>query len=191
MIRTNYNGCILAAHPKRKDSVLGKSVVLVVDHDQNGTIGHRIDTKFNNGLDLQTIMGNLGIVYTGDEALYRGGSENSNRLIIIHTLDYCTKSTIKLGPDLGISYDVSILTAIAKGQGPRKFRAVAGYQRWLAGFLEGEISGRSPWHTEHSWSIIEPTEELVFDLDEKEQWLAVINHNSSREVNSWFNHVQD
>lgn len=191
MIRTNYNGCLIAAHPKRKDSVLSRSVVLIVDHDQQGTIGHRIDTKFNNDLDLQGVMGNLGIIYTGDEPLYKGGSENSNRLVIIHTLDYTSKSTIKLAPDLGISYDISILNAIAKGRGPRKFRALAGYQRWLAGFLEGEIMGHSPWHIEHSWSVVEPTEELIFDLDEKDQWLAVINHSTNTEVNSWFSHVQD
>lgn len=190
MIRTSYSGSLIAAHPKRKDSTFSKSVIIIVDHDKDGAIGHRIDHKFQNGLNLETVTNNLGIPYAGDEPMYRGGPENVNRLIIVHTLDFHTKTTTKLTNDIGLTYDASILKAIAKGQGPRKFRAVAGYQRWLAGFLEGEITGYAPWNVEHTWIVTDPTEELVFDYEEQEQWRKVIETTGNLEINKWFSHVQ-
>ncbi|NBP00726.1 MAG: YqgE/AlgH family protein [Proteobacteria bacterium] len=191
MIRTNYTGCILAAHPKRNDKELKQSVVLVVDNDQEGSIALRLDRQFYNGLDLPTIMNNLGIAYEGDDSLYRGGPEAVNRLQVVHTLDWATRRTVRLGTNVGVSYDVSILAAIAKSEGPKKFRVVAGHLRWPPTALEGEIAGQPPWDVQHTWSVLDAAEDLVFDSDGKEQWLSVIKNESVKEVDKWFNLSQD
>ena len=191
MIRTSYNGCLLAAHPRRKDQNLDKAVMFIVDHDEHGTIGYRIDKKFVTGPDLASVMSNLNIDYSGDDAIFKGGSESVNRLQVIHTLDWSNKRTLQFGDNLGVSYDVSILTAIAKNQGPERFRVIAGYTKWPPGHLEGEIAGKHPWRLEHSWIVLDAKQDLIFDLDDQEQWRAVINHESHREINSWFSHVRD
>lgn len=191
MIRTSYNGCLLAAHPKRKGHDLERAVMFIVDHDNQGTIGYRIDKKIITGLDLTSVMSNLDILYTGEESIYAGGSESLNRLHVIHTLDWSNRRTLKLSANIGVSYDVSILRDIAKNKGPKRFRVVAGYTKWPQGHLEGEIASRHPWRIEHSWIIAEPTEELIFDLEEQYQWRAIIDNESHKEIDRWFNHVRD
>lgn len=191
MIRTSYNGCLLAAHPKRNATALDRAVVLIVDHDENGTIGYRIDKKYPNGLDLAGVMNNLNITFEGEQAVYKGGTESLNRLQVIHTLDWRNKRTVTLDNNIGVSYDVAILSDIAKDRGPEKFRVVAGYTKWPPGHLEGEIAGKHPWRLEHSWIVVDPTEDLIFEIDEQEQWKSIIQFESNREIDRWFNHVRD
>lgn len=189
MIRTNYTGCLLAAHPKRSHETFQKSVMLIVEHDTDGALGHRIDQQFYNGLDLATVMSNLGIAYTGNEPIYKGGPDGTNRLQVVHTLDWANSRTQQIGPGVGISYEASILKDIARDRGPRLFRVIAGYTKWLPGHLEGEVGGQHPWRIEHTWSITDSTESLIFDYEGKEQWKAVIDQTSSTEINKWFNHA--
>ena len=122
--------------------------------------------------------------------MYKGGTEGTNRLQVVHTLDWSNNRTQRLGDNVGISYDASILKDIAEDKGPTRFRILAGYTKWLPGHLEGEISGIHPWRTEHTWSIVDATESLVFDSEDKDQWKSVIDCISSQEINRWFSHVQ-
>jgi len=180
---------LIAAHPRRQDKDFTRSVFLVAEHDPSQAMAYRIDAK-SMSLDLSMIMTNLGIHgYIGNEPVYRGGTEHTNRLVLIHTLDYTCKSTHSIGNDLGISYDPSILKDIAQGQGPRQYRVIAGCQRWLGGFLEGELSGRSPWSVEHTWSVIRPTTSLIFDYDEDSQWRKIIDCHAQEEICNWFSPV--
>lgn len=182
----NYTGCLLAAHPKRREQDLERAVMLVVEHDIQGARAHRINYRLHNGMDLQHVMNGLGISYSGDEPIYKGGQDRYNRLFVIHTLDWFTASTIRLGENLGVSYDSSVLAAISRSEGPEQFRVVAGQHTWQTGFIEGEMTGKHPWKTHHNWSVIEATPELVFDLDSDEQWLAVIHQSSQIEVSKFF-----
>jgi putative AlgH/UPF0301 family transcriptional regulator len=186
MIEQNYKGFLLAAHPKREDSLLRKSTVLILDHDKGGAIGLQINKPFTNDISFHTVMQNVGLHTAHDRPLYSGGQESTNRIHVIHSLDWYTGNTTKITDNIGVSHDVSVLAAISKDEGPEYFRVVAGFTRWLPGHLEGEILGEEPWTINHTWSFAPAEIDTVFGLDDVEQWHRVISESSKIQVANWF-----
>jgi len=186
MIEQNYKGHLLAAHPKRMESTLRRGSILVIDHDSSGAIGLQVNKPYSDAITFNTVMKNVGLQADNDQALYNGGHESTNRIHVIHTLDWFSPTTNKITDQIGISSDISVLTAISKNEGPTYFRAVAGFTRWLPGHIEGEILGEDPWTINHSWSFIPASPEIVFGLTEVDQWHRIIADSSKQQISSWF-----
>jgi putative transcriptional regulator len=186
MIEQNYTGYLLAAHPKRADPILRRGTMLVIDHDDSGAIGLQINKPYTSSVTLNSVMKNVGLHVENDQALYNGGPESTNRIHIIHTLDWFSSTTNKITDQIGISSDLSVLTAISLDNGPTYFRAVAGFTRWLPGHIEGEILGEDPWAINHSWSFVPADPETVFGYTDIDQWHKVISDSSRQQVSSWF-----
>lgn len=188
LISSSYSGCLLAAHPLRpeEDHVdLQQSVIMVMRHDSMGAVGLRINRPFPNGLTVTHVMRNIGLSNDFDhENLYQGGPHGGNRVFVIHTLDWSTSTTIKFDNNLGISGDISIISALAAGEGPEYFRAVAGFNLWAPGELDQEINeAESP---ELSWIWTPSSEELIFEAEGYTQWRSTINAASKIQVAQWF-----
>lgn len=185
MIEQNYKGFLLASHPKRPD-IFNRSVILVVDHEPNGAIGLQINKPFDNELSFETVMSNMGLPCPTDHPLYNGGPEHPNRIHVIHSLDWFSPTTIRISDKIGVSNDVSVLAAISKNEGPEYFRAVAGFTRWIAGHLEGEVLGEHPWDITHTWNFVPASIERVFPEDEANHWHSIIVEAGKLQVSSWF-----
>lgn len=186
MTEQNYKGCLLAAHPKRPESVLRKGVVLILDHDKSGAIGLQLNKPFTNDITFENVMQNVGLHTDQDQPLYHGGPESTNRIHIVHSLDWYSPHTTKVSPSIGVSHDISVLAAIAKNEGPEYFRVIAGFYRWLPGHLEGEISGRDPWTVGHTWGVCPSDIDSIFASDDIDQWHKMIAEAGRLEVSNWF-----
>lgn len=186
MIEQSYKGYLLAAHPKRSDSLLRRSVILVLDHDSGGAVGLQINKPYTNDITLKTVMENVNLSVDVDQPLYYGGTESSNRIHIVHTLDWYSPTTTKITDHIGVSNDLSVLAAISKNEGPNFYRACAGFVRWMPGHLDGEILGEEPWNISQSWSFTPATVETLFSLDDIDQWHRVIGESSRLQVSNWF-----
>lgn len=183
----NFKGYLLAAHPKRQDPILRKGVILIIDHDHNGSIGLQINKPMDNNTTFNGIMHSLGIPYDKERPVYFGGPENTNRIIVLHSLDWQSPGTTAIGENFGISNDLSVLTAISSNQGPELFRAVAGYYRWLPGQLENEIDNLPPFgDVTKGWSIMPANIDLLFGADGSDQWHYAIEENAKNQIATWF-----
>ena len=186
MIEQNYRGYLLAAHPKRLDAFMRRSVVLILDHDKSGAIGLQINKPFTNDVTFQTVMENVNMSIATDQPLYNGGSESVNRIHVIHSLDWYSPTTSKITDKIGVSNDLSVLAAISQNEGPEYYRVCAGFTRWLPGHLEGEILGENPWTINHTWSYAPADHDNLFGSDDIEQWHGVIAQSSRLQVSNWF-----
>jgi putative transcriptional regulator len=183
----NFKGYLLAAHPKRADSILKKGVVLIIDHDISGAIGLQINKPLENSTSLGTIMSNMGLPLKDDDSVYFGGPENTNRIIVLHSLDWSSSTTTKIGENFGISNDISVLAAISQGKGPDLFRAIAGYVRWPPGHLENEIDMLPPWDDiSKSWQIKEAEIDDIFSVDKSDQWHYILDQSAKQQISTWF-----
>lgn len=185
MIQQTYRGYLLAAHPKRADPVLRRSVMLIMDHDQSGAIGLQINKPFDN-VSFDTVMQHMGLTNHHDQPLYNGGPEAANRIHVIHSLDWHSASTVKVTDNIGVSKDISVLAAISQSEGPEYFRVVAGYTRWRPGHLKGEIQGQDPWNLYHTWTFIPADIDVLFELDNIDQWHNIISESGRLQINTWF-----
>ena len=183
----NFKGYLLAAHPRQPEADLRRGVMLIIRHDDLGSIGIQINKQFyDDTFTLGTVMKNLGFYTDIDQPLYYGGDDATNRIHVIHSLDWYTGSTIKVNQDIGVSNDVSVLAAISENEGPEYFRVVAGYKKWGKGKLDLEVFGKEPYSVINSWNFAPATIESVFDLDNIDQWYKVVDDSTRIQIASWF-----
>jgi putative AlgH/UPF0301 family transcriptional regulator len=160
--------------------------MLILDHDSTGAIGLQINKPFSNEVSFDIVMQNVGLHTDRDQPLYNGGPEATNRIHVIHSMDWFSPTTIKLSDTIGVSNDMSILAAISENQGPENFRVVAGYTKWLPGHLEGELAGEAPWSINHIWTFMPPDAEILFGLDDIDQWHKIIAESGRLQIANWF-----
>lgn len=186
MIEQCYAGYLIASHPKRQDPILRKSVMLILDHTKSGAIGLQLNKPFANEVTLSNVMDNVGLHTSFDQPLYSGGTESTNKIHVIHSLDWYSPSTVHLTGQIGVSNDLSVLAAISENEGPEYFRVIAGFTRWLPGHLEGETLGEDPWNISHTWSYVPVNPDTLFGFDDVDQWHRVIADSGKMQVSSWF-----
>jgi putative transcriptional regulator len=180
----NYQGYLLVAHPHNPRDDLAQSLILIIKQTQGMAMGLQINNAMTNITvrDLAVTAGmdftNLDMGPASPAPLYYGGSRNMHRVYVLHSRDWHSSSTEAVTDQLAITHDMSILTAILMGQGPREYRVCAGH--WLWADIELELTNKNS----RKWEILPSSEDLIFDLDPELQWShclqQAIKYNSSQ-----------
>lgn len=182
---TFLNGQLLISQPKSRDRFFNKAVVLIAQHTEAGAWGVVVN-KPAKTVDMTDIMLAAGIEYSTDEKIFVGGPVEPTRVHVIHTLDWTSPSTLVIADNIGITGDVSILSAISTGSGPALYRAGVGLAVWSAGQLEGEQSGMPPWTESHQWLTTPAIVDLCLTGSGLEQWQQAIDANVNQTISMLF-----
>ncbi|MGM9804224.1 MAG: YqgE/AlgH family protein [Muribaculaceae bacterium] len=142
-------GCVMIAKPTVNDLCFGKSVIVLVSHNDNGSMGLMVNR--DSGLLLNDVLPEL--LTTEDLPLYLGGPVDNNMLFFIHTLGEEVIPKCKYiapGLYLGGEYDAMkrYINSGATVNGKMKF--MLGYSGWDADQLKSEIE-------QHDWAICQQT----------------------------------
>lgn len=181
-----YAGNLLIANPSNPIDELSRSVILLVTHTDSVAVGLQINLK-SNETDLDNVAQNIGIPLHTNDSLYYGGNMSPNKIHVIHSLDWQGISTVKLTKEIGITNDISILTALGQGQGPRYYKACAGYYFWADGRLDQQLSRKNrEIHEPHKWEIISANIDTVFDDDVENMWQNSLKQLTRQKINDWF-----
>jgi len=161
--QTLQDGALLVAAPELKDPNFSQSVVLVLRHDEDGTLGVvvnritslspvRVFPEFSPALDGYGGM------------LYRGGPVSPARVLFLITgLAAAVVEGPELLEDLYVTGDAEQLPKLAAlAEGPDGLRLYAGHAEWEGGQLEEEIATGS-------WRVIPGNVDLVF-ADPRALW---------------------
>lgn len=189
MLLNKYQGRILVSQPKCQSTFFRETAVLTIKHNNKGAWGVIINKPIPDlSCDLADILEHIGIENAmGINApLYVGGPIERSRVCIVHSTDWASTSTIEITPDLSVTTDISILTALAGGQGPSQYRAFCGLSSWGPGQLEGEMSGEEPWTPNHRWLDLPADCQSVLEMDPAEQWSSLLQRAVELEVKEWF-----
>jgi len=178
-------GQLLIAQPKNQDGHFSKSVVMIAQHGLTGAWGVVVNRPAKT-INMQNVMAAVGIDYSGNEMVYVGGPVEPTRVHVVHTMDWFSSSTLQITDEIGITGDVSVLSAISLGQGPKLYRAGIGLSVWSAGQLEGEQSGLEPWNETHRWLTTPACIELCLTGSGEEQWQRAINQCVNRRISDFF-----
>lgn len=181
----NLTGKLILAQPRSNDLHFNKSVVLVAQHNRTGAWGVVVN-KPARTVTMQAIMTAAGVEYAGNEPIYVGGPVEPTRVHVIHSLDWFSLSTLKITENIGITGDLSVLAAIAQGQGPELYRAGVGLAVWTGGQLDGEMKGENPWRPENRWLSTDATVDLCLTGSGEEQWQRGIDQCISQRINQLF-----
>ena len=140
MINENYKGKLLISSPEIAGDLFDKSIILICEHDANGTMGFIINKPLID-INVGTIWANLGY-------------EEKN-------LPSANGDVFMGGPLASGTKEIT--DDIQKGQGPRKLLFLLGYSGWAPGQLEDEIM-------RDSWFVSEKIENLIFGVDYQSKW---------------------
>ncbi|MGD9801344.1 MAG: YqgE/AlgH family protein [Parvularculaceae bacterium] len=166
-------GKLLIAMPNMNDPRFEKSVILLVSHDRDHAMGVVINKPLAD-IELGDLLEQLSIDprqgASGDPVFY-GGPVQTDRGLVVHTLDYTSSQTMPVGERFGVTASKEILVDIGGmnpvRQPPAQYLLAIGHAGWGPGQLENEISL-------NSWCHSDADAALIFGGDNKDLWGAAL-----------------
>ena len=164
----------LIATEKMTDNRFSKTVIVMLESDENGAWGLTINKRLGTMPIALLIDPSLNTSEEREELfklnvpIFWGGPVDSKEIFVLHSNEYKSESTIKY-QNISISQDYEILLDIAKNKGPKKSLVILGYSGWGKGQLEGEME-RDPW-------ILSDIDlDITFDEESKKKWDKAIKN---------------
>ncbi len=157
-------GSLLLAEPFLVDTCFKRSVVLLTEHDKNGTIGFILnkptDLKINNAVEDFPEF---------DALLYFGGPVDTETLFYVHTLGNKLTGARKIceGVYWGGDYDQLKLMVDTKQVKPAQIRFYAGYSGWDPMQINDELE-------DQAWIVTKSTPGFTFYETPRRLWSAVL-----------------
>ncbi len=171
---SNLTGKILIATPyTMENNIFHQSLVYIVHHGIEGSIGFIINRPITNEISLKNLLkktdSNIDISSLNLEILI-GGPIELERGFFLHSAEYDKNLLFKPeNSDLAVSSNVEILQDITAGIGPKLNMFTIGYTAWNAGQIEFEIQN-------NLWLITKANKELIFGAEPSSKWLSAITN---------------
>jgi len=165
---SSVQGFFLIATEKMKDDRFEKTVIAMLESDEEGAWGLVINKPIGS-LPIALLIDPSINTSKEREELYKktipvfwGGPVDAKSIFILHSNEYKSSTTNKYGK-ISISQDYDILFDIAKNKGPKKSLVILGYSGWGSGQLEGEME-------RDDWVLSDIDLEITFDTKANTKW---------------------
>lgn len=157
-------GMLLIAEPFLPDPNFFRTVVLLVEHNMEGTFGIVLNRPAP--VSVKEVTDFLGDV---DYPLFIGGPVQRDMLHALHALPMLESQSHKVMPGLYWTADMrSIRTILASRDIPTSMlRFYAGYAGWAVGQLDAEMRS-------NSWILTPAQLEYVFSSEPEKLWRKVL-----------------
>lgn len=158
-------GQLLLAMPTLSDPNFSRSVVLVCEHNAEGALGLVVNRPLR--LQLGQILDQLKLEHSGADIaalpVFAGGPVETQRGFVLHDSPADFIDSLQIGDALAVTASETVLAAIVRSAGPRRFMVALGYAGWSAGQLERELA-------ENAWLSVPSSPRLIFDTAVEERW---------------------
>ena len=161
----SLRGHFLISAKHLRDSNFYKSVVLLLEHNSDGSMG--IVINWPMALKVSSALEKHFEIPDSPVCLYCGGPVEESALLILHNSPDYDQEFGGILPNLfvGTSPDVfeKMAASMRDEDSEFRFRIFAGYSGWSGGQLESELN-RGDWHT------LPASSEYVFRAEPYEIW---------------------
>ncbi|MDB4161296.1 YqgE/AlgH family protein [Bacteroidia bacterium] len=146
------NGRVLISEPFLPDPNFNRSVILITEHDEKGSMGYVLNQRTD--YTVNTLVESLDKV---NNTTYQGGPVELNSLHYLHTYPQI-EGSIKVqdgvywGGDFGEACDGLMSGSMQQ----ENFRFFVGYSGWAAGQLQAELD-------EKAWMVGDLEAKYIFD----------------------------
>ena len=153
-------GILLIAEPFLKDPNFLRTVVLLCEHQEQGSFGFILNKQFEQTLDEL-----LGDMEGFSLPVYYGGPVQMDTIHFLHQYPDLIPESVKVSDDIFWGGNFETVTALIKNNSidHRKIKFFIGYSGWGCGQLNDEMK-------EKSWLTVQSNHELVFNTSHSEIW---------------------
>ena len=161
----NLAGKLLVATTEMGDPRFVETVIYVVKHDTEGTLGLVINRPVAKGPteDLLKGFGVQNKAAKGEIVVHYGGPVAQNQGFVLHSDDVLLEDSTKVKDGIAMTSDTKLIEAIADGKGPRQYLFMLGYAGWAPGQLEAELNA-------NAWFVVDGDKALIFGKDAEKKW---------------------
>jgi putative transcriptional regulator len=158
----------LIATEKMKDDRFEKTVIIMLESDENGAWGIVINRRLGTMPIALLIDPSLNTseerekLYKINIPIFWGGPVDVKQIFILHTTEYQSDTTKNYG-NISITQDYNILFDIAENKGPEKSLIIFGYSGWGSGQLEGEME-------KDHWILSDIDLNIIFNEESNTKW---------------------
>jgi putative transcriptional regulator len=152
-------GKLLIAHPFLKDSHFTRTVVLLCEHSDEGSLGFVLNQ------DTDLLLGDILVeLASSTEKIYQGGPVQPETLHMIHHLPQQLKGK-EIGDGIfwGGSFDELTETILMHQYHAGSLKLFLGYSGWASGQLEEELK-------QGAWLVAHASTEIVFETSPLDVW---------------------
>ena len=131
-------GSLLIAAPFLRDYQFSRTVILMVEHNEEGSMGIILNKNFSNLMTLNEVVPELASL--PPIPLYKGGPVGRDTLFYLHTLSYL-KDALPIGNGLYLNGDFNQMQQYILSGAPTQgiARFFMGYAGWQKGQLKQEM----------------------------------------------------
>ena len=133
-------GCFLLSMPQMLDPNFMHTVLLMVEHNEDGAYG--IVTNRPMGLDLSALLPDPERLRGRDFPVHNGGPVGEDRLQFLHRVPALIPDGVPISDELYFGGDAdAMVRAVAEGRvTPDELRLYVGYAGWGAGSYTGWVA---------------------------------------------------
>ena len=156
--------------PQLQDPNFRRAVVLLVEHDDEGTFGLVLNRQVD--LSAENLCASLDVEWQGapETPIHWGGpvQPTTGWVVFGETLTGAgdAEDVSQLGPGICFAGSLDVLRAVAEAP-PSDVRLFLGYAGWGPGQLEGELSAGA-------WLNAPLSSDTVFGVDPDQMWEHVV-----------------
>jgi putative transcriptional regulator len=166
----SLKGHLLIATPQLQSPIFARSVILMIDQNEEGAIGVIINQQINT--TMTDLSGKIFVEdFEWEKPISLGGPVASS-LMVLHTVESLADDEIISG--VYITADAPKVQELIEER-PEPSLVVANYSGWGPGQLDSEIR-------RDSWLTLPATIDHVFWTGEKELWKLVVNQVQVRKL---------
>ena len=159
-------GMFLVAQRSLTDPHFRRSVVYLVEHDEEGTLGLIVNRPIDTS--LAAALPEIESDQARQHTLYFGGPVGTSLIFMLLRSESAASGTAHVDQDVYISTDRRVLDqALAAKKPNNEMRFFVGHSGWAAGQLDGEIR-RGGWH------VVPADADEIFSLEIDSLWDRLI-----------------
>jgi len=153
-------GSLLISEPTLKDAYFNRSVILLVEHNQDGTVGFIINKPID--IEINSIVNDLDDIHA---SVFFGGPVNKDNLFFIHTFGKEIEGAKQVTENLFWGGDFNMIKDVIRKDISKinQVRFFIGYSGWDPGQLDQELEL-------NSWVVNSNIDDNILKQEPKNIW---------------------
>jgi putative transcriptional regulator len=158
-------GMFLVASPELESGLFFRGVILVCEHNPNGSFGLLINKPLD--LELPEEMSNLGNAVNPHVEMKASGPVQTNHMMLLHSQGESMEQTLEICDGVYLGGDLQFLQEMLSDESGPHIHLCFGYVGWTGGQLEREF-------LDGSWFLYPASAQHVFETTSDKLWRTLL-----------------